>query len=254
MEFHYLIYLFAFFAGMVDAAVGGGGLIQVPALFNLFPQATPATLLGTNKFASIVGTSFSAQRYLNKITLSWQIFLPAMFSAFLLSYLGASAVSLIPRQTMRPIVLVLMMMVTIYTLHRKDFGLTHAPQNIGRTEQIKAIIIGGGIGFYDGIFGPGTGSFLIFMFIRFFAMDFLHASATAKLVNLATNAAALCYFIPSGNVLFAVALPMALANMLGAVTGTWLALRHGAKWVRILFLILVSLQIIKLSYDVLMGV
>ena len=121
---------------------------------------------------------------------------------------------------------------------------------IGPRERILAIVIGGAIGFYDGLFGPGTGSFLIFLFIRVFGFDFILASACSKLVNIATNVAALAFFIPAGHVVYAVAAPMAVCNILGALTGTWIAVRRGAAFVRILFLVLLVLLIVKLSYDI----
>ncbi|MFJ4353218.1 sulfite exporter TauE/SafE family protein [Pseudomonas sp. NPDC089428] len=245
--------LFAFAAGLIDAAVGGGGLIQIPALFNVLPTAQPAALLGSNKLASVCGTAFAARSFIRKVTLDWGLIVPAAVSAFVMSFAGAATVSLVPPSVMRPAVLVLIVVMAIYTFCKKDFGTLHKPAKIGRREQCLAVLIGGAIGFYDGLFGPGTGSFLIFLFIRFFALDFLHASASAKVVNIATNLAALVFFVPSGNVLYAIALPMAACNILGALTGTWLAVRKGAGFVRGLFLILLCVLIAKLSWDLLMS-
>ncbi|WP_174875866.1 sulfite exporter TauE/SafE family protein [Vogesella oryzae] len=243
--------LFAFLAGLIDAAVGGGGLIQIPALFNALPQVSVATLFGTNKMSSAVGTVFAARSYLKRVRLPWKLVLPAAAAAFVMSFAGAAAVSLIPSSVMRPLVLVLLIGMAIYTLHKKDLGKLHKPVIIGRREMLVGLAIGGGIGFYDGLFGPGTGSFLMFLFVRFFAFDFLHASAAAKVVNLATNVAALCFFIPSGNVLYGFALPMAACNVAGALTGSWLAMRKGAGFVRGLFLVLVTVLICKLAWDML---
>ena len=239
--------LFAFAAGLIDAAVGGGGLIQIPALFNVLPTAQPAALLGSNKLASVCGTAFAARSFIRKVTLDWGLIVPAALSAFIMSFAGAATVSLVPPSLMRPAVLVLIVLMAIYTFCKKDFGTLHAPAKIGRKEQCLAVLIGGAIGFYDGLFGPGTGSFLIFL------LDFLHASASAKVVNIATNLAALVFFVPSGNVLYAIALPMAACNVLGALTGTWLAVRKGAGFVRGLFLVLLCVLIAKLSWDLLMG-
>src|SRR5690606_13427842 len=125
------------------------------------------------------------------------------------------------------------------------------PAQVGPRERALAVALGGAIGFYDGLFGPGTGSFLIFLFIRFFALDFVHASASAKVVNIATNIAALVFFIPTGNVLYLAALPMAICNILGAVSGTWLAVHKGSGFIRGLFLLLLVVLIAKLGYDVL---
>lgn len=243
--------LFAFAAGLIDAAVGGGGLIQIPALFNVFPAAQPAALLGTNKVAAACGTAFAARSFVRKVVIDWGLIIPAAASAFVMSFFGAATVSLIPQSVIRPAVLIMIVIMAVYTFWKKDFGALHKPLRIGRKEQCLAVLIGGAIGFYDGLFGPGTGSFLIFLFIRFFALDFLHASASAKLVNVATNIAALIFFIPTGNVLYAIALPMAVFNILGALTGTWLAVRKGVPFVRVLFLILLCILIGKLSYDLL---
>jgi len=243
----------AFIAGLVDAAVGGGGLVQLPGLFTVLPQQTPAMLFGTNKFSSMFGTGAAAWRYARNVRFPWKPVLFAAGTAFIFSFAGATAVSLLPKDAVRPLVLVLLIAMLAYTLWKKDFGALHRPQEIGRRELAIALAIGAAIGFYDGFFGPGTGSFLIFLFIRFFALDFLHASASAKVVNIATNLAALVFFVPSGNVLYAIALPMAVCNILGALTGTWLAVRKGAGFVRGLFLILLCVLIAKLSWDLLCG-
>ncbi|MGV8891430.1 MAG: sulfite exporter TauE/SafE family protein [Burkholderiaceae bacterium] len=242
--------LFAFFAGLIDAAVGGGGLIQIPALFNFMPTTAPATLFGTNKIASISGTFFAARSYFKRVRIAWALVLPAAASAFVMAFAGAATVSMVPKSFLKPVVFFLLVVIAIYTLWKKDFGTIHKPVQVGRREKIIAVLIGGAIGFYDGLFGPGTGSFLIFMFIRFFAFDFLNASAASKFVNLATNAAALAFFIPAGYVLYQLAIPMALANIVGAVSGTWLAMHKGAGFVRVLFLVLVTTLIMKLGYEI----
>ena len=142
-------------------------------------------------------------------------------------------------------------LMAVYTLWKKDFGALHAPVSIGRRERVMATALGGAIGFYDGVFGPGTGSFLIFLFIRCFAFDFLHASAAAKFVNIATNIAALSYFLPQDQVLWHYALPMAACNVLGAISGSWLALRGGSQVVRVLFLVLLTVLIGRFAWEVL---
>lgn len=246
--------VFAFAAGLIDAAVGGGGLIQIPALFNVLPAAPPAALLGTNKVAAAFGTAFAARSFVRKVVINWGLVIPAACAAFVMAFFGAATVSFVPQSVMRPMVLVLIVVMAIYTFCKKDFGALHAPAQIGVRQKWLAVVIGGAIGFYDGLFGPGTGSFLIFLFIRCFAFDFLHASASAKLVNIATNVAALMFFIPTGNVLYLIALPMAAFNILGALTGTWLAVRKGVPFVRALFLVLLVMLISKLSYDLLLKI
>ena len=244
-----ILCVFAFAAGLIDAAVGGGGLIQIPALFNVLPTAQPAALLGTNKVAAACGTAFAARSFVCKVVIDWGLVIPAACAAFVMAFFGAATVSFVPQSMIRPAVLVLIVLMAIYTFWKKDFGALHKPMHIGTKEKLLAIVIGGAIGFYDGLFGPGTGSFLIFLFIRCFAFDFLHASASAKLVNIATNVAALMFFIPTGNVLYLIAIPMAAFNILGALTGTWLAVHKGVPFVRALFLVLLVILISKLSYD-----
>lgn len=243
--------LFSFMAGLIDAAVGGGGLIQIPALFNVLPQTLPATLFGTNKFAAALGTLSAARSYLRRVRLPWRLILPSAAAAFVMSFAGAAAVSLVPAALMRQAVLVLLVVMAMYTLWKKDFGRLHKPVEIGRRQMALGLAIGAAIGFYDGLFGPGTGSFLMFLFIRFFAFDFLHASAAAKVVNLSTNVAALAFFVPSGNVLYGYALPMAVANVCGAMVGSRLAMHKGVGFVRVLFLLLLTVLIAKLGWDTL---
>jgi uncharacterized membrane protein YfcA len=244
-----LLCAFAYCAGMIDAAVGGGGLIQIPALVNLLPGSADATVFGTNKVASICGTSVAARSYVGRVHIEWKLVLPSAISAFVMSFLGAATVSQIPPGVLRPMVLWLVVIMAIYIFTKKDFGAIQRPLVIGKRERLLAMLIGGAIGFYDGLFGPGTGSFLIFLFIHYLAFDFLQATASAKFVNLATNLAALMYFVPSGNVLFATAIPMAVFNMLGAYSGARIAMKRGTSFIRALFLLLLVGLIGKLVYD-----
>jgi uncharacterized membrane protein YfcA len=244
----YLVPL-AFLAGLIDCVVGGGGLIQIPALLTGFPDKTVSLLFGTNKMVSVCGTTTAAVRFARQLTLPWGIALPAAGTAFIGSFAGARVVSLFPREQLEPVVLVLLIVMAIYTVRRKSFGLEHRPVALTPLRRLQALLLGCAIGFYDGFFGPGTGSLLIFLFIQWFGLDFLRASATAKIVNLATNLAALAYFLPTGNVWFALAVPMALANIAGAMVGTRLALRGGTPLVRMLFLGVVSVLILKLGWQ-----
>lgn len=242
--------LAAFFAGLVDAVVGGGGLIQIPALFAAFPNLQPATLFGTNKVASIVGTASAAVQYARRIAIPWHVVVPGVMAALVGAWNGARAVAHLPADLIRPVVLVLLVMVAIYTFVRKDFGRMGGVSRGRRAESAAAVVIGGALGFYDGFFGPGTGSFLIFLFVRFLGMDFLRASVSAKFVNVATNLAALGFFSLNVSVLWKVGLVMAACNLVGAVTGSRLALRHGAQFVRKVFLVVVGALILRLTYDV----
>ena len=239
----------ALFAGLIDSMVGGGGLIQIPALFTALPREVPATLFGTNKIASVFGTANAAWRYSRRVAMPWGTTLPAALAAFAFSYLGAMAVAWLPRDLLRPLILFMLVGSAAYTFWSKDFGITHRPQHAGRSEFVYALLVGAAIGFYDGFFGPGTGSFLIFLFIRFFGFDFLHASAASKVVNVATNLAAISFFIPNGFVLPVAAALMATFNVLGSVIGTHLALRHGSALVRKVFLLVVCSLILKFAWD-----
>lgn len=240
---------FAFFAGAIDAAVGGGGLIQIPAIMGAMPQLSPATVFGTNKLASICGTASAAYSFLQKVKLRWKLLAVIGICAFVSSFAGAACVSMIPKEVLRPFVLVMLIVIAIYTFAKKEFGQIHVSQDLTPKILILAAIGSVLIGFYDGIFGPGTGSFFIFFFIRFLQVDFLHASALSKIANFMTNFAALSFFIPTGHVLFAVGLMMAVANVCGSLVGVKMAMKYGSGFIRILFLILVSVLIIRLGYQ-----
>ncbi len=240
--------LAAFCAGFVDSVVGGGGLIQLPALFGSHAGASTASLHGTNKFSSIAGTGWSAWRYLRVVRLDWRVAGPAVLMAAPFAWLGANAVSLLPRAWAQPLVLVLLVLVAIFTFQRKEMGLVHAPRLSARMSWVVGGLTGGVIGFYDGFFGPGTGAFLIFVFVRFFGYDFLHASANSKLVNATTNVAALLFFLPTGAILWATAVVMAVGNIVGATLGTRLAFLKGSGFVRQFFLILLVGMIVRMGW------
>jgi uncharacterized membrane protein YfcA len=177
------------------------------------------------------------------------VVVPAAVAAFGASFLGAWSVSLIHPSVLRPLVLGLLIVVLVVTLMRSDMGDVHAPRHSGLTAGALAVGAGGAIGFYDGIFGPGTGMFLVFVFISLFGFDFLSASASAKIVNVGTNLAALIFFASTGRVLYAVAGPMIVFNILGAVLGSRMAILRGNRFVRVLFLCVASLLIVRLGWD-----
>lgn len=243
----------AFFAGMVDAIVGGGGLVQVPLLFSVFPGASPAALFGTNKLSSVWGTAFAAVRYGRRVQIPWRIAGVAACAAFAASYGGAFFVAAVPTAILRPFVLCLLVVVTGYTLWHKDFGLEGRVEAAVRHEVAWAFGIGATVGFYDGFFGPGAGTFLVFLFVRFVALDFLRASATAKIVNVATNLAALGYFVPNGYLMWSYGLAMAGCNVAGSYCGSHLALSHGSGFVRKAFLGVAVLLIGKFALDTVAG-
>ncbi|RZI82658.1 MAG: sulfite exporter TauE/SafE family protein [Rubrivivax sp.] len=236
-------------AGLVDAIVGGGGLIMVPSLFGLFPQAPPATLLGTNKAASVWGTGWAAWQYAKQVRLPSSRLMGAIVAALIGAATGAWLATHVPASQFRAVLPVVLALVWLYTLWRKDLGRHHTPHWSHRTESLWATLLGATVGFYDGLFGPGTGSFFVFALVRGLGWDFLHASAAAKRLNFATNVAALAWFIPHGHVDLALALPMAVANVAGSSVGTRLALRHGAGFVRGVFLVVVGALIVKTAWD-----
>jgi uncharacterized membrane protein YfcA len=236
-------------AGMIDAVVGGGGLIQIPALFSTLPNVAPATLLGTNKLAGIWGTGAAAINFARRVRIEWSTAAPAAVSAFVLAFVGAYTVTRVPPDFLRKLLPFILIAVALYTLSKKDFGSVHAPAHDGLKEKLIAIGVGACIGFYDGFFGPGTGSFLVFLFVRFFGFDFLGASAVAKVVNVACNFAALIWFGYSGHLIWQVGLMMAVCNVAGSLVGSRLAIKHGSGFVRQIFLVVVSALILKSGHD-----
>jgi uncharacterized membrane protein YfcA len=246
-----LLAVLGFFAGFVDAVVGGSGLIQLPAMFTVYPNAPHGALFGTNKFSSVFGTSAATLRYMRGLRMPWSMLVPACAGALIFSFLGARIVAMMPVPLIRPLVLMLLIGVTIYTVRKKDLGIVHGPRLHGAREKWLGFAVGATLGFYDGFFGPGTGMFLIFVFVRFFGYDFLNASASAKVVNTATNLAALLYFIPSGNIIWPAAVVMASANITGSFAGSHLAIRRGTAFVRRTFLVVLAILIAKFGYDTL---
>ena len=246
--------LFAFLAGFVDSVVGGGGLIQVPALFIFLPKPLAASItgvLGSNKLSSICGTGTAVIQYSRRVRINWHSILPAGMAALVFSFLGARAVSLVRPQVLKPLILFLLVAVALYTYWRKHFGNLHAPQFTAHRERQFGILVGAVIGFYDGFFGPGTGSFLIFIFIGLFGFDFLTASASAKVINFATNLSAVAYFAETHQIYYRYAVPMGLCNMLGSFTGSRLAILKGNAFVRGFFLIVVTLMILRFGWEIL---
>jgi uncharacterized membrane protein YfcA len=245
----FLICIFAFLAGFIDSVAGGGGLIQLPALMILYPQTAVPVLLGTNKFSSFFGTSVAVTRYSKRVKIPWKIILSGMLSALVFSFLGARVVHLMPSYSIRPVIIVILLGVFIFTFVRKNFG-SHAKNMPFSTSKQLGVLAGCAIiGFYDGFLGPGTGGFLIFFFVSYLGMNFLQASASAKIVNWGTNATALIYFLSAGLVHFQIAVPMAAANIAGNFIGTHFAIKKGVLFIRFIFLWVVCLILLKLAYD-----
>jgi uncharacterized membrane protein YfcA len=246
-----LLCAFAFLAGGLDAVVGGGGLVQLPALLVVLPQAPVVALLGTNKLASVVGTASAAVAYSRRVAVDRRTAAWMAGAAFLGSAAGALVATQVGSDLLKPIVLVALVAVLAYTLRRPSLGEVELLRLRARTQ--RGVAVGGGalIGFYDGFLGPGTGSFLVFLLVGAVGLSFLHASATAKVVNTGTNLAALALFAYGGHVLWALGAAMAMANLAGSQVGARLAIRRGSAWVRRVFVVVVSALVLRLAYDVL---
>jgi len=236
-------------AGFVDAVVGGGGLVLVPALFATYPGAAPATLFGTNKGGAIWGTAWAAVQYARRVTLARTTMAWGVAGALSGAFAGAWVVTQVSARPLKQALPFVLLAILAYTLARKDLGRHHTPRHGGTAEARAAGLIGLAIGFYDGFFGPGTGSFFVFLFVRLLGYDFLHASAAAKRLNTATNAAALALFAWKGHVWWTVAAVLAVANVGGSLVGTRLALARGAGFVRVVFIVVVSALIVKTAFD-----
>jgi uncharacterized membrane protein YfcA len=246
-----LLGLAAMAAGFVDAVVGGGGLIQLPALLLGLPNAQPVEILATNKLASICGTTVSSATYYRRIKPDPRTFLPLMALAFTGACLGAALASKIPRDAFEPIVLVALVVVGGYVLLKPTMGEATALRYAGHHHLAAAMGVGFAIGFYDGALGPGTGSFFVFTLVGLLGYSFLEGSAKARMANWATNLGALCLFVPQGAVLWQVGLLMGGCNLVGGYVGARVAVSRGAGFVRVFFIVVVSAFIVRIGGDVL---
>ena len=245
--------LAAALAGWVDAVSGGGGLIQLPALLLALPGAAPAQVLATNKLSSICGTAIATATYYRRVRPDLRTALPMVVAAVLGSAGGAALASLLPQSVFRPLVLVLLVAVATYTVRRPDLGAIQELRWSGRRHYAAAAGAAAGIGFYDGIFGPGTGSFLTFAFVGLLGYSFLQASAKARMVNLGTNAGALVVFFSQGAPLVRLGLTMGACNVAGGWLGAHTAITRGSRFVRAVFLVVVGALTLRLGYDVVRG-
>lgn len=246
-----LLGLAAVAAGFVDAVVGGGGLIQLPALLLGLPNAAPVQILATNKLGSICGTTVSSATYYRRIKPDPRTFGPMMVLAFAGSFCGALVASHIPRKAFEPIVLVALVVVGAYVLLKPSLGEATALRYAGGQHLAAALTVGFTIGFYDGALGPGTGSFLVFALVGLLGYSFLEASAKARMANWATNLGALALFVPQGAVLWKVGLVMGVCNLAGGYVGARVAVSRGARFVRIFFIMVVSAFIVRIGGNVL---
>ncbi|HEU5222420.1 MAG TPA: TSUP family transporter [Candidatus Lumbricidophila sp.] len=242
-----------FVAGFVDAAVGGGGLIQLPALVIAFPHAAPLQLLATNKLASFMGTSMSSVTYLRRVKPDVHTLVPLMVLAFAGSLAGAGAASLLNREQFEPIILALLVLVGAWVLFKPKLGEGTTLKHPKHRHLVLAGLTGLVIGFYDGALGPGTGSFFTFALVGLLGYSFLDASAKSRLANWGTNLAALVIFIPQNAVMWNVGLVVGLANLAGAYVGARVAVAKGSGFVRVLFLVIVAAFVIKIGSDLVFG-
>lgn len=243
-----LLLIAAFAAGWVDAVVGGGGLIQLPALL-LVPGLAPVQALATNKLASVFGTAASSVSYYRSVRPSLKTAVPMALIALAAAVGGASLAASLPAEVFTPIIMGALIVVALITLFKPALGAITKLKYPGAKHVAIAGAAGMAIGFYDGLIGPGTGTFLVIALVALLGYDFLMASAQAKIVNFATNLGALLLFIPLGAVLWALGLMMAVANVAGSVLGSRMAVAKGAGFVRVVFLVIVFSLIVKLGID-----
>jgi uncharacterized membrane protein YfcA len=240
----------AFFAGFIDSIVGGGGLVQVPAMFIIFPHFAVPQIIGTNRFASFAGTSVAGYQYAKKVAIPWRTVFYAGIGAAVMSFLGATISSLIDAAILKPIMLVLMTLIAIYTYRNKDFGQIEITELATKKIHYYGILIGSLAGFYNGFIGPGTGSLLVFGFVSVVGYNFLMASGVSKIVNVVADVSSLIFFLFKGFVVFKIAIPMMVCNMLGSYLGSKMAISRGNAFVRMVFLVVVFGLILRFGYDI----
>jgi len=245
-----ILSVLAFMAGFIDAVVGGGGLIQLPALLVTLPNSPLPTIFGTNKIAALSGTSMAAFQYAKRIRFNVKLLITISIASFIASYFGAKIVSIINPATLKPIILIILIAIAIYTFLKKDLGKVETKQLSLARQIIFGAAIGLVIGFYDGFFGPGTGSFFVLAFVVILGFEFVQASAYAKIVNCMTNISALIVFIRQGNYIIGIAILMAVFNITGSIIGSKMALKKGNGFIRVFFLIIVTIMILRYGYDV----
>jgi uncharacterized membrane protein YfcA len=241
----------AFVAGFVDAIVGGGGLIQTPATLVLLGAYPVVNAISSTKIPSFSGTVFAVSQYIKKVKVDRLLAMIMCVVAFFASFAGSQLLTRVSNAFMKPVLLVVLTAVAIYTYTKKDFGQHEVKDHSPRKEMFYGVAASLVIGFYDGFIGPGAGSFLILAFISLLGYDFLRASTHAKLVNLSTNLGSIVLFSIKGSIIWAAAVPMAVANALGGMLGARLALARGNKFIRIFFLFIVIGTLFRFALDVL---
>jgi uncharacterized protein len=245
-----LLCLAAFMAGFVDAIVGGGGLIQTPAGLILLPDKPIATVIGSLKIPAFSGTFFAAIQYAKRVQLKWGLLVYMLPIAFVSAASGSWLLTKVSNAFMKPVLLVVLIFVALYTYLNKNFGIHSDKTHSNRRRITYCLLISSVIGFYDGFIGPGTGSFLVLIFIGLLGFDFLNASAHAKFVNLSTNLGSIVFFTAAGKIMFYVAIPMAVCNAIGGILGARMAILKGNKFIKVFFLVVVTGTIIRFAWDI----
>jgi len=243
-----LLLVAALFAGWIDAVAGGGGLIQLPALLLVFPHSATLTAMGTNKTSSIIGTSVAVRTYTRAHTPDWGLARRIMLVAFVTSGLGSFTATRVSTEFLRPVIVLVLAGVWLFTTVRRP---VMGREIFEAAHRGKALAIAGVVGFYDGLIGPGTGSFLLIGFVTFVGLTFLGASVAAKLANWATNLASILVFGATGHILVWLALAMGIANAFGGWLGARTAIAKGSSFVRLVFLCSTGALLVKLAWSLL---
>ncbi len=241
--------LAGFAAGLLDSIVGGGGLILTPAMLNLHPGLSILQAIGTQRTSSIFGTSVAAWNYLSRIPVAARIVVPACIGALLASAVGVQLAKRLDPELLKWTVLALCVVLAVYTAFRKDFGQVDARRFAPEKEAAAASAVGVACGFYNGLIGPGTGTLMVFAFVSVLGLDFLKSSGVSKAANVAADLSSWTVLALSGFVIWVLAVPLVLGNMLGSWIGSHLAIRKGQRFVRVVFLAVVTLLIGKLAWD-----
>jgi uncharacterized membrane protein YfcA len=245
-----LLCVASFFAGFVDAIVGGGGLIQTPVALILMPNLAVSTIIGSLKIPAFSGTSFAAFQYIKQVKLDWKLLASMAIVAFAAAFFGSMLLTQVSNDFMKPVLFFVLIGLAVYTFFKRDFGQKQYRHISKKRGVVYAMILSVLIGFYDGFIGPGTGSFLVLGFVALLGFDFLNASANAKIVNLATNFGSICLFVSKGKIMWSFAIPMAFCNALGGWLGAKLAIAKGNQFIRYFFLVIVIGTLLRFGYDI----
>ena len=243
--------LAGFAAGLIDSIVGGGGLVLTPAMLNLHPGLNILQAIGTQRTSSIMGTSVAAWNYLRKIHIERRILLPACVAAMAASAIGVQFAKRLDPELLKWTVLAICVILAVYTVFRKDLGLKEDRRFHPKHESLAALSIGTATGFYNGLIGPGTGTIMVFAFVSFLGLDFLKSSAVSKAANVSADISSWTVLMLSGFVLWVLAVPLIIGNMLGSYIGSHMAIRKGQTFVRAVFLVIVLALIARQAWQLL---